>query len=245
MEISDKKSFMEMLAMTLASYGKQMPEGVFLSSWWEELKQFPVQAVRMAFVAYKSENGEFAPVPAGIAKRCKLMDGRPADDEAWAIAITSRDEAETVVWTTEIAEAFSVCSSILDLGDEVGARMAFKDAYNRIVSESRLVGKPASWFPSLGWDANKRDVAINRAHVAGLIGAPQVKALLPNYMETEDKTNAPAGLQMVKDAMAEMAMLNAVQNQKWEDERIAQREAEAQKKRDIAEQVSNYGNGPH
>jgi hypothetical protein len=40
--------------------------------------------------------------------------GRPASaEEFWVISLTSRDEVDTVVWTTECAEAFSLAKPIL------------------------------------------------------------------------------------------------------------------------------------
>lgn len=177
---SEKQEFFGLIKIAMAAYGKGLPtDTAVLDAWWNLLSSFPMQAVRSALSAYCSENGEFAPVPAGIAKRCKLMDGRPTDEEAWAIALTSQDESQTVVWTQEAAEAFAICQSVLAMGDEVGARMAFKDAYNRLVAASRAAGKPSEWMASLGWDMRCRERTLNQAVVAGLLPAPHVAGLLP------------------------------------------------------------------
>ncbi|WP_136420310.1 hypothetical protein [Herbaspirillum sp. ST 5-3] len=240
MEQHEKERFVQMLTKAMGAYGKPLPEPSLLSSWWEMLKAFPLRVVGMAFAAYCDENGEFPPVPAGISKRCKLMDGRPTDDEAWAIALTSRDEEDTVVWTEECAEAFAICSSVFP--DEVGARMAFKDAYSRLVSAARLSGKPVVWNASLGWDAKKRDAAIERAHVAGLLAAPTVQALLPNYSGAgaEKQDACPEGLKKVKAALATLQDGWAKAAEKRESELIAKREAESAQKAKIAEEVLMY-----
>jgi hypothetical protein len=240
MQATEKRQFMSMLTDALAAYGKPLPDGAILNAWWSNLEPFPLQVVDRAFADYRAENGEFAPVPAGIAKRCRLMDGRPSDDEAWAIALTSRNEEDTVVWTAETAEAFSICSSVLNMGDEVGARMAFKDAYNRLVADARSAGRPASWNASLGWDGKKREAAIERAHKAGLLPAPTVHALLPNYVDPSDGEASPEGLKMVKEALADLQDGWAKAAEQRAAEAAAERYAEMQRKADIAAQVEAY-----
>lgn len=241
MQAQDKRQFLAMLTDTLAAYGKPLPEGALLTAWWTNLEPFPLPAVAMALTTYRDENGEFAPVPAGIAKRCKLLDGRPSADEAWAIALTSRDEADTVIWTEETAEAFGICSPVLSMGDEVGARRAFIEAYNRLVTAARANGKPAKWNVSMGWDATKREAALTKAQTAGLLPAPAVRSLLPNYVEPgEPVQTCPEGLKRVKEELAKLQDANA-KAERLRAERIeAARLATEQRKQSIAGQVRDY-----
>ncbi len=146
------------------------------------LAQHSLDTVRGALMAHCLDpaRGGFPPKPADVIRQIQGAagnDGRPDCDEAWAVAITSQDEADTVVWTAETAEAFGICRPVLDLGDEVGARMAFKQAYSRLVQTARAAGRPAAWSASMGWDAAKRDVVLTRAAVAGLLPAPTVALL--------------------------------------------------------------------
>lgn len=232
---------LRMLKKALGAYGKTLPKDDLLDAWIDMLAPFPLPVIRAALASYCDENSEFAPVPAAITKRCKLQDGRPGAEEAWAIALASRDESDTVVWTAEIAEAFGVCSTILSTGDEVGARMAFKDAYNRLVTAARLRNLPAAWSVSLGWDTGKREAAVGKAVTAGLLPAPQAKALLPNYAPEGAKPDAsPEGLAKVKAALAKL-------QDGWTaaaERRAAQLEAERQevaaRKQQIAGQVASY-----
>jgi hypothetical protein len=241
MQATEKKQFMAMLADTLAAYAKPLPEGALLAAWWSNLEPFPLRAVAMAFSEYRSENGEFAPVPAGIAKRCKLMDGRPTDEEAWAIALTSRNEEDTVVWTSETAEAFGICSPILALGDEVGARMAFKDTYNRLFSAARAAYKSADWNVSLGWDGKKREAAIKRASVAGYLSAPVAQALLPDYSgSSEREGKSPEGLARLKEEVAKLQAGWALNAERRAAELQAERAAVAARKSELAEQAATY-----
>lgn len=242
MEPQDKDLFLQMLAKTMGAYSKSLQEAGSINSWLEILKPYPMNVIGLAFISYRDENGEFAPVPAGIAKRCKLMDGRPTADEAWAIALTSRNEEDTVVWTSETAEAFSICGPVLNAGDEVGARMAFRDAYNRLVAAARVSWSPASWNVSLGWNTEKRDVAIQRAQTAGLLSAPAAQVLLPNYSAIGEAINdsSPEGLQRVKEAVKQLqdgwtrnAELRAAEIEE-------QRVSVAEQKQNIAGQVADY-----
>lgn len=100
---------------------------------------------------------------AAILQRIQAGDGRPGKDEAWSIALLSSDESDTVVMTDEIQLALGAARPVLDLGDKVGARMAFNSAYERLVIQSREEGKPVRWHVSVGFDANRRIEAINKA----------------------------------------------------------------------------------
>lgn len=217
------------------------------SMFFAAMAKYPLETVRAALNAHclHKERGRFTPKPADLIEQIEGMtggDGRPGADEAWAIAITSRDESDTVVWTAEIAEAFSICSPVLELGDEVGARVAFKDAYTRLVNSARAGNKPAVWSVSLGWDGKKREEAIKRAHVAGLLPAPIVRTLLPNYSgaDSADQGGTPEGLKKVKEALAQIQDGWAKTAERRAAEVEAERNAELQRKREIARQVAEY-----
>jgi len=100
---------------------------------------------------------------AAVLQRIQAEDGRPGKDEAWAIAMTTNDEFETVVLTDEIQLALAAAKPVLDAGDKIGARMAFISAYERLVAQARDDVKPVNWHVSVGFDANRRTVAITKA----------------------------------------------------------------------------------
>lgn len=201
---TEHAEFMRLLAATMAAYGKPLPEAAMSRAWLVELAPYPLRVVAAAMRVYRDENGEFAPVPAGIAMRCKLLDGRPGAEEAWAISLGSRDESDTVVWTAECAEAFACASPILALGDEVGARMAFREAYLRLVAQARAEGRPVNWSASLGWDQGRRVAVLGRAATAGLLPAPAAQALLPAPADSTPADDAArAQLARIKAMLAE------------------------------------------
>jgi hypothetical protein len=130
---------------------------------------------------------------AAIVDRMKSSDSRPGAEEAWSIAVSGFDENATIVTNDEISGAMGVARPIMDAGDEVGARMAFRESYERIVREARERGvtRP-TWWPSIGADPARRDVALSQAAERGLLTRSQVAAYLP--APTTERGAAIAGL---------------------------------------------------
>jgi hypothetical protein len=116
----------------------------------------------------------------------KATDDRPDANEAWAISLRSRDERDTVVWTQECAEAFAIASSVLEGGDEVGARMAFKAAYERLVEASRAAARPVQWIKSIGHDPTLREAPITEAVRAGRLQLADARTVLPMLAAPDD-----------------------------------------------------------
>jgi hypothetical protein len=140
--------------------------------FFRALRDHSLEQVRAAFDAHvrDPQRGRFMPLPADVIAQilgAAADDGRPGPEEAWAIALRSQDEADTVVWTEEISQARGIARTILEAGDEVGARMAFKEAYSRLVDSARQAGRPPAWSASLGFDPKLRDVALQAAAESG------------------------------------------------------------------------------
>jgi hypothetical protein len=202
MRPEDKPQFVKLLAQVLSGYGKPLPEKDETNVWFNHLTPFPPPTIKQAFEAYCVERPDFAPTPNGIAARCKLLDGRPDENEAWAVSLTSQDERETVTWTSEMAEAFDLAKPLLAVGDEIGARMAFKDAYKRLVIAARSLNRPVRWSTSAGWDAGRHQLAHQDAVNAGLLDGPKQPLALPN--ESGQVAGKPEGLKRVMEALAQM-----------------------------------------
>jgi hypothetical protein len=159
--------------MTQTEFSKQA-----LMAMVQELSVYPetevLNALRKCYREIKSRL-----TLADIIERVELADGRPKADEAWVIAIRADDERETVVWTDEMQQAFNQARPSLEMKDETGARMAFKDTYNRLVSEARANKVKAHWNASLGWDAEKRQSVLESAVAQGKLPSSFVAGLLP------------------------------------------------------------------
>lgn len=169
-------------ACGLLSRGNYRPNATAAALWFRALQPYDLGTVQAAFDAHvrDPERGRFVPTPSDLIAQIDgsaTNDGRPGPEEAWAIALRSRDEAETVVWTAEIAEALGIARPVLAAGDEVGARMSFREAYARLVDAARRQQMPAAWTASLGHDQRLRDVAITAAVGAGRLPSSDLPRL--------------------------------------------------------------------
>lgn len=140
------------------------------------LSAYPLESVLKALDKCQTEVTGRLSLAAIIGR---IDDGRPSADEAWSIAILAGDEAATVVWTTETAKAYWAAAALLEGGDKVGARMAFRDVYEREVSNARQAGTVAKWEATLGTDPYQREQAITQAAELNRIGREHAKGLLP------------------------------------------------------------------
>lgn len=180
MKQQDKRAFADLLSGLLDIYGRQLtPASAGL--WWAAFERYELAEVGVAFSRYTQdpEQGRYPPTPAAVLGCLAVAGSRPSADEAWALALASFDESETVCLTDEMLEAVAVASPVWEIGDTVGARMAFKGAYERIATERRLRGQSPSWTLSLGWDAAKRTRAAQEALRLGRLTLDKVKAYLP------------------------------------------------------------------
>lgn len=184
MREADFDTFVDMLdaVCSLLSRGSYAPSAANAALWFRALSAYDIEAVRAGFDGHVKDpqRGRFAPTPADILAQITgqaAADGRPGAEEAWAMALRARDEAETVVWTAEMSQAWQIARAVMDLGDEVGARMAFREAYTRLVEEARALSMPATWSVSLGFDPQRREGAISAAVMAGRLPHAELQAL--------------------------------------------------------------------
>lgn len=202
MHPTEKRAFKDALDLAYETSRQALPSPGVLTVYWASLEAYPLDAVLRA-ISKHVQSSEFAPTPAAILKHLpKESDGRPEVDEAWAIALRSRDERDTVVWTSEIAEAWSIASSVID-GDEIGARMAFKAAYLRITEQSRSVNRPVEWVVSQGFDAARREEVVSQAVREGRLQLAHAKAAVPMLAGPSEP---PPGV----DVAANLARLKAI-----------------------------------
>ena len=237
MKPEDRNEFAQVVRATFDNYGRPAPLPETLKVWWAMFESFGIQQFRMACLTHMRQEPKFPPSSGQLlALMGHREPGRLGCEEAWARAVKACDETETVVMNDEIAEAWGIAKPIMDLGDEVGARMAFKEAYERITANAT---GPAKWWPSIGSDPHKRDAALAEAKRAGLLSAPAVAALLPPPAPTPGKTN-PEGIKRLKAEMERLRLKSIAEAEEREAERQLARDMEEAKKRQIAAQVSAY-----
>jgi hypothetical protein len=143
-----------------------------------DLAMFPEAAVLEALTRTRREVRGLLTV-ADVMSR--IDDGRPAADEAFAML--PFDEGSSVVWTEEMACAWGAALPLVEVGDKVGARLAFRERYTHLVNAARAAGIPPKWSPSLGHDASKREAALVEAVRLGRLRADHAGALLPFRLE--------------------------------------------------------------
>jgi hypothetical protein len=217
------------------------------SMFFAAMSTYPIETVRAALNAHCLDRvrGRFTPKPADLIEQIEASasnDGRPGAEEAWAIALTSRDEADTVAWTAECAEAFGLCQPVLSMGDEVGARMAFKEAYTRIVAQARAERRPAQWLTSAGWDAGRRTAAISKAVRAGLLPAPApaTARLLAGPDDAPLDEKARAQLAKIKQMLADSEAQKAAEYQaRLDNERADTDEFKARTRQQVADYLAS------
>lgn len=84
-------------------------------------------------------------------------DARPGPEEAWArMPKGERMEEDSIVWCEEERAAYDACRSLLINRDLIGARMAFKERYEKELAEARAQGRPVRWIMCQGFDINHR-----------------------------------------------------------------------------------------
>lgn len=216
------KEFAADLEAVFKLYGKE-PTADQKGLFFRVLRAFPLVAVKRGLESHMADphRGRFAPLPADVVAQIESLieqqDGRPGAEEAWALCLRCQDEAETIVWTAEMAQAWEVARAVLP--DEIGARMAFKEAYGRMTDEARRERQPAKWSVSLGHDPQRRSVAISAAVDAGrlppsemplALPAPQRGLMLLQYVgELAARPDAPdecrARLLEIRDRLAKQA----------------------------------------
>ncbi len=129
----------------------------------------------------------FAPKPADIIRhieRASADDGRPGADEAWGILLrVIRDERETGVLTEEMRIGWTTCQPILDQGDKVGARMAFRETYSRQVENARKMAVAPRWTVTIGTDPTLRQSRLREALEAIRIGVWRRNVRPPSRIE--------------------------------------------------------------
>ncbi len=127
----------------------------------------------------------------------RLEDGRPGAEEAWAMI--PKTEADSAVWTTEASQAFGVAVQLLDAGDKIAARMAFRETYTRMVQQARDAGQPVEWHVTLGHDPRGRDGVLSQAVAQGRISLDRAHDFAPELPAPRSDV-----LELVEDAVKKL-----------------------------------------
>lgn len=139
-----------------------------------DLEGFPDAAVLAALSRCRKEIKGLLTIQEVISR---IDDGRPGVESAWAML--PRGEDDSVVWSDEMAIAWGSALPLLNDGDRIGARMAFKEAYTKLIFDARDKKLPPRWTPSFGRDVGGRQAALIEAVRHNRLGLDHAISLLP------------------------------------------------------------------
>lgn len=149
--------------------------GATLKAWPDEIAK--------AVVNRCADTMTFRPSRAELLSTLQASDGRPGPEEAWGMI--PKSENDTAVLTTEMLYASNASQPLLDGGDKVAARMAFKERYVQLVAEARAEGAPVDWQISLGYDKAGREGPIREAVVKGRLAPAKAQRFIPMELPGE------------------------------------------------------------
>ncbi|UUE94454.1 hypothetical protein [Comamonas thiooxydans] len=142
----------------------------------DDLSIYPLQALERALKRVRAQHtGKLGTKV--VLDQLEALAGRLAPSEAWALALKSNDEGETIVWTDEICQALEQSMPLLRAGDKVGARMAFIAAYERITITAREQRLLPTVQVTFGTNRELRQLALTTAIERNQISAPMAVVL--------------------------------------------------------------------
>ncbi len=240
----DSREFTELLLACFDILGKT-PQAKIVSPtaqalFFTAMRRFPMPQVRAA-LAHHLEVGKFTPTPAdliGYITEVAGTDNRPGAEEAWSLGLSTLDEAKTVIWTQEAAEAFGKAQPVLESSGAISARKTFIEIYERLVTANRKQNRPPEWFASPGHDQDQRQIAMKEAVKAGLLAAPsRLQLTLTPSAEPPPPTTLQPAEQLA--AIRTMLLESYAEKQRQADEAFKLLiEDEEDFKRDLAKRVA-------
>jgi hypothetical protein len=168
------------IALLTAEYDLQPFTDDRIAMWMKALACFPRGAVSRSTESH-IKSSRFKPQLADIVAGCAAQSDANwlGADEAWALMPHS--ESDSCLMTDEIAQAMATAAPLIDSGDRIAARMAFKDAYMRLTSQAKIEGRQPRYFASFGTDAAGRVSMLANAVNAGRLSLDCATAALPEY----------------------------------------------------------------
>ena len=169
----DEATFQE-LAATAEVMGVQLT-GPALELMANDLGGYDSKLLRVAFSRLRKDGARFT-----IGEIVKRLPGMwPGAEQAWATFPRHEDDSACVC--QEMLTAWGVASEL----DDIAGRMAFRETYNRLVSEAMAEGRMPQWSMSLGHDPDRREQATLDAIFAGLLSVDAAAVHLPNIPASE------------------------------------------------------------
>lgn len=213
-----KDDAMRLISKMRINYGKK-----FADQWVgvdvEELKQAMVDAYQGLTVedfargVNRMKHEQWPPTIPEFRSWCEpKTDDWLGSHEAWAIAEKSigfDGQELTVIWTEQMAQAFSRCEELIKTGDKyqrAEAKKIFCDAYDRLVTQAKDQGLKPIYVTSLGTDKDQAIAAIKQAEVDGFLPAPEAALQLEHKQtKAEIQSDSLKYKTIAQEALAKLA----------------------------------------
>lgn len=184
--MNDEK-IMQAIAVTAELTGTQL-SGDAMYVMAEDLLAYPLDKVLIALERCRRElKGRLT--QAAILER--IDDGWQSAEEAFNTLVAGWESEHLSILTTHTAmHAAESASALFNIGDKYRAGLAFKTAYERIVSEKKAKGIQPDWYVSAGLDKEQLAQLVTEAAATGKITNDYALALLP---AGEERMNIEAG----------------------------------------------------
>ena len=178
---------MQAIAVTAELTGTQLSDNAMLVMA-EDLLAYPLDKVLIALERCRRElKGRLT--LAAILDR--VDDGWQSAEEAFNTLVAGWENESLSILTTHTAmHAAESASALFNIGDKYRAGLAFKTAYERIVSEKKAKGIQPDWYISAGLDKEQLAQLVTEAAATGKITNDYALALLP---AGEERMNIEAG----------------------------------------------------
>lgn len=168
----------EAIAVSYMATGQELSDAA-LKVLCADLAAYPLEGVLSALTRCRKELRKIT--LADIIER--IPGGHPGAEEAWAMVNQAiGNETVTVILTRPMRTAFFAADELA--GDEIAARMAFKEVYSREVGIARETSKSPEWDVIMGTDAHDRDTKIKKAITEGKITPHRALPLLAHVDAT-------------------------------------------------------------
>jgi hypothetical protein len=184
MKPSEDEKLIEIVKATGEIYGRTVSLAAALM-FLADLEAYEPASIRLALSRCRKELRTF-PTVADVISR--IEDGHPGVEEAWSMI--PKDEDGSVVWSEQMAEAYGAARGLLDEGDAIAARMAFKEVYSRLVAEARHAARLPRWSPSFGHNPSGREAALSEAVSKKRLSAVEAHRMLPATSEQSPRSGA-------------------------------------------------------
>ena len=207
---SEYPAFAEMLDLTYDMIGvgpAKVVSPAAKAMFFKDLERYDLVLIEAALSAHRQdpERGKFTPKVADIAYQIERRRAVSwlSPDEAWAQV--PKMENQPGLLNDVTAQALAVAIPLLDAGDDVAARMAFKGCYTRLVERAKLERRGPVYFVSPGGSYEDQLAVVEEGQRMGLLPAPKVEAV--PLLETRRTPGAKPDLKALLLSMQPKTML--------------------------------------